>query len=264
MASPSPVHSHPVNLKVLRLSRPHIGEADVASEDPTPSTLLSLPASFGQVYVGETFSCILSINNVSETPHDVALDASVQLPSQSHVSLIHADLPTSNHRVEARKHTQQTLSYEAQEPGLHILTITVSYRRPADDEGSAGAGGAWTTFRKHYQFNAAPGLSVKTKMSAYDNTGHTVEAQIENVSAHTMTLETAEFLPLDGWRVDQFPRISMQPLAPRDVHQTAFLAVRESSSLSAAMGKISISWRRDPVGQKGWLTTGVLRLPQHL
>jgi hypothetical protein len=258
MASPSPVHTHPVNLKVLRLSRPHIGEADLANNDPTPNTLLSLPASFGQIYVGETFSCILSMNNVSDAPYDVSLAVSIQLPSQSHVSLIHSDLPTSNHRVDGKEHTQQTLSYEAQEPGLHILTITVSYR-PGEDEDAA-----WTTFRKHYQFNAAPGLSVKTKMSAYSDVAHTVEAQIENVSGNTMTLETAEFLPLEGWRVDQFPKITLQPLAPRDVHQTAFLAVRESNKFSAALGKITISWRRDPVGQKGWLTTGVLRLPQHI
>lgn len=257
MASPSPVHTHPVNLKVLRLSRPHIGEADLINNDPTPSTLLSLPASFGQIYVGETFSCILSMNNVSDSVQDVALGVSIQLPSQSHVSLIHSDLPTSNHRVNGNEHTQQTLSYEAQEPGLHILTITVSYR-PGEDA-------AWTTFRKHYQFNAAPGLSVKTKMSAYNDVSYTVEAQIENVSGNnTMTLETAEFLPAEGWKVDQFPKLTMHPLGPRDVHQAAFVAVREDKKFSAALGKITISWRRDPVGQKGWLTTGVLRLPQHI
>lgn len=263
-------HNHPINLKVLRLSRPHIGEPNVVENDPTPNTILSLPTSFGNIYVGETFNCILSTNNVSDPENnqqfDVTVSASIQLPTQnSHVTLIHPEDPTSQHALAPSKSQQQTLSYEAQEPGLHILTITVSYRKHHENEEPGDAHN--TTFRKHYQFTAAPGLAVKTKMSKFnkDNSKYTVEAQVENVSGSTMVLETAEFLPSEGWKIEAFPKpSSTYPLAPNDIYQAAFFTTRDNPKISEAMGKITISWRRDPVGQKGWLTTGLLKLPQKI
>ena len=87
--------ANPVSLKVLRLCKPslhfamHVSFLHCAPVDDEPqpgvalSGMLTLPQSFGDIYLGETFSCYISLCNVApvELAH-VGLKVEVQTQLQ--------------------------------------------------------------------------------------------------------------------------------------------------------------------------------------
>jgi hypothetical protein len=264
------MNSHKVALKVLRLSRPRLIPPDVTQFDdddqkyPRQSTLLALPSSFGSVYVGETFSCMLSLSLPTallqtQQSLSVVLSVTIQLPvSKEVITLIHSDSPESQSTLtnDTDNH-QHVINYEAKEVGLHVLTATITYK----DQNSSDDG---ITFRKHYQFTANPGINVKTKLShlALSNNSYSIEAQIENVSENIMTLETATFIPAQGWKSDAFEDHQEVTLLPKDIWQLAFITSKPDSEEEVdpvGMGSFTMSWRRNPVGEKGWLSTGPIK-----
>ena len=80
-----PVYENPISLKVMRLSKPkfhfglpvpfnvpraelpsgEVGATSAQLVEPALSGALALPHSFGDIYLGETFSCFVSLANKS-------------------------------------------------------------------------------------------------------------------------------------------------------------------------------------------------------
>lgn len=268
------ISAHKISVKVLRLSRPSLQAPDITKHNDdsddlsamVPSTNLMLPRSFGSVHVGEMFNCMVSANSPPSNthPYQITIQASIQLPnSKDHVTIISSDLPESTEVLEPKQSTQRTVQYEPKEAGLHTLTIKLAYK-PTNDEGALPI-----TFLKHYQFNATPGLNVKTKLSQLESQNrYTIEAQVENISESVMTLETTKLLPADGWKWEVFGGSQEKSIAlmPRDVHQAAFLVSHENEGVTTApsqpvgLSRFTLSWRRE-MGEKGFMTTGPLKPP---
>ncbi|KAF9585799.1 hypothetical protein BGW38_000699 [Lunasporangiospora selenospora] len=151
------------------------------------SELLMMPAAFGNIYLGETFTSYICANNESAHPvRDVILKAELQTTSvrfglsdtlaaqrsplqtqmnqapQTPRSLATTDFrPTASlgghvQLLESGKTNEMIVSHEIKELGTHILICSVQYTT---------LDGQQKSFRKFYKFQVLNPLSVKTKVN---------------------------------------------------------------------------------------------------
>lgn len=257
---------HKITVKVLRLTRPALQKQDLSKPEEPFNTSSDLTFStHGLVYVGEQFSSMISVNNSADLTnnktYNTTLSANIQLPSSEIVQLLQPDSEESTTALNPDETTQKLVTYEPKEAGLHTLTVKLIYKL-ADDEAALPV-----TFLKHYQFNATPGFSVKTKLSQLGGSDqkkdvYTIEAQIENITNATLTLETASLVPADGWQSEPFSKEESRIMSQRDVYQTAFLIQKENEEVEPSqpvgMARLGLTWRRQ-MGEKGTMMTGSLK-----
>ncbi|KAL8785346.1 MAG: hypothetical protein Q9213_003411 [Squamulea squamosa] len=267
---------HSVSLKVLRL--------------------LTLPPTFGSAYVGETFSCSLCANN--ELPHasdrrifDVKMTAEMQTPTQTiPLDLTTAGTAKDKPQLDVGESLQRIVRFDLQLEGTHVLAVSVTYTETTShDEDHPKSRDR--TFRKLYQFIAAPCLSVRTKVSQLPLHEHrdpkhaqmkpvsfVLEAQLENMADGSITLENVAFSPKPSlssasinWDVSwsDMQKMNCPFLMPRDITQVAFLIkqlsdekqlksqVETTKDGRMILGQLTIRWRT-AMGDPGFLTTGWL------
>ncbi|KAE9962186.1 hypothetical protein BLS_000702 [Venturia inaequalis] len=301
---------HTVSLKVLRLSRPSLQyqyplphtSSDHPAIDPRASLaypsadpkdnfivtpVLTLPESFQSAYVGEEFSCTVCANN-ELLPEDngrsisaVRVEAEMQTPSGK--TDIPLDAKGTDADVEEKPFLpgdsiQKIIRLNLNEPGQHVLAVTVTYTETQLSDGGA-AGGRVRTFRKLYQFKATTLIGVKTKAGdvKVKKAGlerYALEAQLENLGDRTVTLEAVAVTPKAPFKSsslnwDIFGTGSDPPhapiLYPGEVMQVAFLleGQREESSTppppseKPVLGQLNIQWR-SAMGDRGSLSTSWL------
>ncbi|KAL8958801.1 MAG: hypothetical protein Q9193_004208 [Seirophora villosa] len=269
---------HSVSLKVLRLSRPtfhehlRLPESSVDTEwpiDPDAALnqgiqggndflfqpLLKLPPAFGSAYVGETFSCTLCANNELLDDSDrlissVRINAEIQAPTQT----VPLDLGPSDGEqsgLKSGESLQKIIRFDLKEEGNHILAVSLEYTEMAakkDVEPTRRT----RTFRKLYQFVAAPCLSVRTKVSDFPLQGvenekrssakplsFALEAQLENMADGPITLVKIVFSPKAAFTTTSInweapglggDRMECPFLPPRDITQAAFLVRQKPNS----------------------------------
>lgn len=167
--------------------------------------LLPLPESFQSAYVGEEFSCTVCANN-ELLPGDngtsisaVRVEAEMQTPSSNMNIPLELDKETDAN-VEAKPYLpgdtiQKTIRLNLNEPGPHVLAVTVTYTETQLSDGGA-AGGRVRTFRKLYQFKATTLIGVKTKAGDVKGKAkkagldrYALEAQLENIGDRAVNLE---------------------------------------------------------------------------
>eukprot|EP00842_Homolaphlyctis_polyrhiza_P006583 jgi/Hompol1/6926/HPOL_002118-RA len=209
-------------------------------------SLLTLPASFGNIYLGETFSSYLCVNNESSTAVlDVAFKAELQTTTQrftladtlaasasasspvqpqpeptasaaargSRSSL--ANFSTSQSSLLPAQSAEFVIHHDLKELGIHILVCSVHYT-PASASASASQPGPGTIghgeterkfFRKFYKFQVLNPLSVKTKVNTLQDGRVFLETQVQNVSAAPMYLERMLFDPADPFTFEDLNSI---------------------------------------------------------
>ena len=187
---------HPLTLKVMRVSRPNLAShwqpffstspalsahataspLTLQGAEPLPghpktlrdlsvaSPFLTLPASFGTIQLGETFSCVLSVNNEAGVPVD---DVTVRVEMQTATSKVLLDERKATEVTLAGEPERNTLakgdslevsvSSEIKEIGQHVLGCIVSYRTPPGMQpvtsGSTDPNDPFVqSFRKFYKF----------------------------------------------------------------------------------------------------------------
>lgn len=298
---------HAVSLKVLRLSR-----ATLASQTPLPRTgfglgldisskaslaypsvdetssfpltpLLTLPASFGAAYVGETFICTLSVNNElvdgekSRTVSGVKIVAELQTPTQQQgvaLPLEHSLYATDGIEegtgcdLPPASTLQRTLRHELKEQGPHVLAVTVSYTETLHSLEGGANGGRARTFRKLYQFMSQQLLAVRSKITERkqrqrgDPRQWILEAQLENVGEVSVVLDRVWLTETEGITSQALnDRRDTTVLKPKDVEQVMFV-LSEGDVATDAVSRVSLAhlnihWRSS-MGEKGSLTTGML------
>ncbi|BFZ61803.1 hypothetical protein YB2330_002879 [Saitoella coloradoensis] len=243
---------HPLTLKVMRISRPSLQlqsptYVDPVSSVPTPSDAslalkaleeattttiptfpitnhAILPPSFGVIYVGQTFSSLVCVNNDGEEAvRGVKIRAEIQTHSGVVVEL-DPETATENDKregdqgqgeveVEGGKSIRRVISHDIREVGPHVLTITVSYATPSlpsDADTGPNSNPEQTThsFRKIFKFSGRQSLSVKTKVNDFQpslgaKVGENVilEVQIQSLE-EGMVMESLRFLPAREWEVE--------------------------------------------------------------
>jgi len=207
---------HCLALKVMRLTRPTLGiptvvqsgdrEADkgllaragqvdvnTANRQPDllPGQLLVLPQSFGNIYLGETFSSYVCVHNDStEVCGTVTVRADLQTASQR-INLVPGPTEiTSGHRetLAPGSTIDQVLHHEVKELGTHILVCEVSYT-------STVGGTDRLSFRKFFKFQVMKPLDVKTKFYNAESDEVFLEAQVQNITQTTITLDKVSLEP---------------------------------------------------------------------
>jgi hypothetical protein len=161
-----------LTLKVMRLSKPSF---DVnlpilceKSDIPGPvlnemsqngieafgvSEFLTLPHSFGNIFLGETFTCYLSVHNHS--PFDVrgvTVKAELQTTTQKFCPLDIGASPIAS--FNSGESNDYVVSHDVKEIGIHILVCTVNYIKHDGEK---------KYFRKYFKFQVMNPLSIKTQ-----------------------------------------------------------------------------------------------------
>ena len=218
----------------------------------------------------------------------------MQTPSQSVPLQLHsssADNDDSYQVSEPGSPLQRIIRFDLKEEGNHVLAVNLSY---TELSGSPAANAKVRSFRKLYQFQAQPCLSVRTKatelpaievpdktLGPYGRSSlsrYALEAQLENVSDGTIVLEEATLKARSpfwatslNWDVESDGEEEKPILNPRDVLQVAYLVEQQpgvSQNLEemkaglkrdgrVVLGQLSISWRGN-MGEMGSLSTGNL------
>ncbi|KAJ5501568.1 Protein of unknown function DUF974 [Penicillium expansum] len=301
----APKEPHSVSLKVLRLARPSLSyqhplptsntiissKASLSypsgdSDDQFILTpLLTLPPSFGSVYVGETFGCTLSANNEIHDDDNEKVLTSVRIVAEmqtpSSVAALELEPPNDSASTDGLKigeSLQKIVRFDLKEEGNHILAVSVSYTETKIGSDSQAASGRVRTFRKLYQFVAQPCLSVRTKASELpplevDNKslgpyGKTrllrfaLEAQLENVGEGAVVVKQTKLNPKPPFQSKSLNWDMMNPdmspaalptLNPRDVLQVAFLVEQEEGQ-SEGLETLQKDLRRDGRATLGQLS----------
>ncbi|KAL9604968.1 MAG: hypothetical protein Q9219_000156 [cf. Caloplaca sp. 3 TL-2023] len=253
------------------------------------SPLLTLPPAFGSAYVGETFSCTLCANN--ELPNDtnrkitdVSITTEIQAPTQT-ISLDLSSGDREKGSLEPKESLQKIVRFDLKEEGNHVLAVSIKYtERMLDaDDGSRGRA---RTFTKLYQFQSAPCIAVRSKVSDLASKGlesekrsHTkrmsfvLEAQLENMADGPITLAEVACSPKKSFDITSINwetsrvgagKAERPFLMARDVTQAAFLVKQRPNTTveltkdgRVILGQLLIRWRTS-MGDPGSLTTGWL------
>ena len=247
---------------------------------------LTLPPSFGIAYVGEPFSCTLCANNeldddIERQVSNLKLSAEMQSPSGNIALELFPD-EDSTGLLKPRASVQRNLRFDLREEGSHTLAVNISYSETTISRDQAASSGRVRSFRKLYQFPARPCLNVRTKVSSFSAEEATsthslaLEAQIDNLSDKPIVLKSIVFVPKPAFKAtslnwDAYPLekgefTNCPTMAPRDVHQVAFLiqeiqgspvkkeSLRDGRTL---LGQLGLRWWSE-MGEEGFLTTGML------
>ncbi|BGP12046.1 hypothetical protein JCM10049v2_007966 [Rhodotorula toruloides] len=312
MSAPHEQTPHLVNLKVLRASRPTLaphpplhgfdtagpgGDALRQLGGTEKGGMLALPSNFGVIYLGETFSAVLSLSNdlppSPSSPDSVA--HSVSLAVEIHTGLTPQG-PTAKHflaRVEARTEdgslapgqSLDTMAvHELKELGAHALVCTATYgAHVLGEDGVARM--VNRTLRKVYKFQVTNPISLRTKALAPTPASPTsflspterakifLEVQIQNHCDSSMWFERMRFETLPGFTLadqnDGLYEGAEALLPPGGLRQ--FLYILQAGpevpivapGASQGLGRIDIGWRTRN-GELGRLLSSTLgrRVPQ--
>ena len=306
MATSAPVYYEPssypplveglesLNISDLTASHPIELPNELHIRDFGLSQLLKLPSSFGNIYLGETFTTLVSINNEGgQYQQQQQNPYQQQPPSGAHQVNVKVELQTSSQRfnLSETKYEQLdttisvTVSHEIKELGVHILVCTVQYL--TDD-------GRRRHFRKFYKFQVSNPLAVKTKVNNMIDGRVFLEAQLQNVSAGPMFLERMKFDPSEHFDFQDLNKIISRSdnddiddnndnenenddreqqknqlvfgnnfIHPQDVRQYLYMLIPKDpqndriARTTNALGKLDIVWRSS-MGDLGRLQTSQL------
>uniref|UniRef100_A0A7S0NNI5 Trafficking protein particle complex subunit 13 n=1 Tax=Calcidiscus leptoporus TaxID=127549 RepID=A0A7S0NNI5_9EUKA len=201
-------------------------------DDCAISGMLMLPQSFGDIFLGETFSCYISLTNISPVElNQMGLKVEVQTQLQRE-TLSDSSIPEAGsvRRFAPGQTLDRIIRYELKDLGIHILICSALY---ADSYG----GGKY--FRKFFKFQVQNPLSMKSKthsLAAHNEI--LVETQLQNATSRPLFLESVSFIPS--------AQFDVEPLTNFDA------AVIEAAPLecseSAAMGSNTDASSLPPVG----------------
>lgn len=278
---------HLVALKVMRLTKPALVSPKIVTcdskdlpgnilnnylkDDATSVTqmetlaagqFLLLPQSFGNIYLGETFSCYVCVHNEINKPvHSVTIKADLQTNSQR-ILLTTQQSPVM---LDVDETLSEVIHHEVKDLGTHILVCEVTYMSNYSTLAS---------FRKFFKFEVMKPLDVKTKFYNAESDDVYLEAQVQNITSGPIILEQVSLESSQQFSVKSLNEIDenisvfgdVTLLQPQESCQYLYcLTPRENISkeiklLAAAknIGKLDIVWRSN-LGEKGRLQTSQLQ-----
>ncbi|VVC89612.1 trafficking protein particle complex subunit 13 [Leptidea sinapis] len=280
---------HLVALKVMRLTKPALvspkivtcdfkdlpgnilnnylkddATAVVQMETLAAGQFLLLPQSFGNIYLGETFSCYVCVHNETNQPvQSVSIKTDLQTSSQK------IPFAVQQHQSPVMLDTDETLGevihHEVKDLGIHVLVCEVTYMSQYNTLAS---------FRKFFKFEVVKPLDVKTKFYNAESDEVFLETQVQNITSGPIVLEQVSLESSQQFSVKSlnedtsgnsvFGDVTL--LQPQESCQYLYcLTAKENISrdiklLVAAknVGKLDIVWRSN-LGEKGRLQTSQLQ-----
>ncbi|XP_063962541.1 trafficking protein particle complex subunit 13-like isoform X2 [Lytechinus pictus] len=247
----------------------------------TMGEILTLPQNFGSIYLGETFSCFVSVHNDSiQATQDIHVKTDLQTSSQRLTLSGGSTPPTPSLAPGAC--IDQVIHHEVKELGTHILVCAVSYTSPT---------GETLSFRKFYKFQVLKPLDVKTKFynaeyslrmrasGGYQSDEVYLEAQIQNITQSPMCMEKVSLEPAADYIVEELNSTQTEDtskklifggftyLNPMDTRQYLYCLKAKTQAGAdrpslikgvSSIGKLDIVWKTT-LGEKGRLQTSQLQ-----
>jgi len=214
---------HSLALKVMRLTRPSLASPSIVQSEPRDITkdilkthletdlksldgyenlnlgkFLLLPQAFGNIYLGETFSCYVCVHNDStDVCRNVTIRADLQTGTQR-INLVPGQGLTDNagntrSEFAPGSTVDHVLNHEVKELGTHILVCEVTYNSAASSEK--------LNFRKFFKFQVMKPLDVKTKFYNAESDEVFLEAQVQNITNGTISIEKVALEPSHNFTV---------------------------------------------------------------
>ncbi|KAH7889955.1 DUF974-domain-containing protein [Phlebopus sp. FC_14] len=322
---------HLLSLKVMRVSRPGLASAwepfyssspsfsahstasvlSLQGKSPLPghpktlrdlthvSEFLTLPAAFGAVQLGETFSSCICVNNESNVQIE-GVSVSIEMQTANSKTVL-AELGGLDYRLTIADALEHVIHHEVKELGQHVLSCTVSYRLPLGFHHPPGPADGSNdpsvqSFRKFYKFAVTNPLSVKTKVHTpkspsalrdpLEREKTFLEVHIQNMTQEPMWFERMELECIEGWSAvdanhlsrasessgdNQLFSGSMALMQPQAVRQYIYILspstipsfpVSPQPGSIIPLGRLDIAWRSQ-FGKPGRLLTSMLcrRIP---
>ncbi|KAL3994660.1 hypothetical protein ACH3XW_22620 [Acanthocheilonema viteae] len=276
-----------LTLKVMRLARPKFYENICMPIDPADTTsqligsalcrltgqeaadmpigkYLMAPQKFENIYLGETFTFYVCVQNISDkVATDICVKTDLQTTSQRNA--LPSQLQEANAVLEPGKCLGEVITHEIKEIGQHILVCAVSYKTSKNE----------MYFRKFFKFPVTKPIDVRTKFyNAEDNLNNDVylEAQIQNTSELPMVLEKVILEPSDFYISSEISppeteneSMEQSYLNPSDIRQYLFCLKPKTTDYSlnyfrkgTSIGKLDMVWRTS-MGERGHLQTSALQ-----
>lgn len=240
---------------------PSLGNTTVALAT-TP--LLTLPQTFGDIYLGETLSAFVSTCN--QAPYVLSamqLKVEVQTSSQRQLLFSRAGGGPSGSLVPAGR-ADCIVRYELREVGVHILICSATF---------VDADGESRNLRKFFKFQVQNPLSMKSKSHTL-GTGTAaesvlVETQVQNATSSALYLTSVRFVPTQSLSVDDLNHFEQRPdqlscLKPGDVQQYMYRlraaqgAPTDALRSASALGRMDVHWR-GPMVEPGHLQSNMVQ-----
>ncbi|KRX83503.1 putative trafficking protein particle complex subunit 13 -like protein [Trichinella sp. T6] len=140
----------------------------------------------GNVYLGEVFSCYISIlNGTGEIVTEVNLKVDIQTNATR--VLLPFKYQDTSLTLNAGQSVGDSISHEVKEIGLHLLVCALSYSK---------ANGEKVFFRQFFQFPVLKPLDVCTKLCSAENDTVYLEAQVQNTTDADMIMERVALEPV--------------------------------------------------------------------
>jgi len=296
---------HSLALKVMRLTRPSIASPTIVQSEQRDLTkdilenhlksdlqsldglehlnvgkFLLLPQAFGNIYLGETFSCYVCVHNDST---DVCKNVTIRADLQTATQRINVvpGLGVADNAANTRSEfapgstVDHVLSHEVKELGTHILVCEVTYSTATSEK---------LNFRKFFKFQVMKPLDVKTKFYNAESDEVFLEAQVQNITNGTICLEKVALEPSfnftvtplngggDGGTSAVFGDGSCLQsqdswqflfcLQPRP--ETATSGGRTAAKSATNIGKLDIVWRTSLCDRGRLQTSQLQRLPPNV
>lgn len=231
------------------------------------SPLLTLPQSFGDIYLGETLSAYVSTCNQAPYPLGaVQLKVEVQTSSQRQLLLSRAgDAPAGGLAPAGR--ADCIVRYELREVGVHILICSAAF---------VDADGESRNLRKFFKFQVQNPLSMKSKSHPLGvgtaAEAVLVETQVQNCTASPLNLTAVRFVTAGAIAVDDLNSFVQRAdqlacLKPGDVQQYMYRlraapgAPADALRAASALGRMDVRWR-GPMAEVGHLQSNMVQRRQ--
>ncbi|KAI9582602.1 probable trafficking protein particle complex subunit 13 homolog [Glossina fuscipes] len=252
----------------LRQSLENEGTTVAGAETLAVGQFMLLPQSFGNIYLGETFSSYICVHNcTSHTVEGVSVKADLQSNS-TRISLPIHENKSKPATLAPDETLDDVIRYEVKEIGTHVLVCEVNYVTLA---------GIAQYFRKFFKFQVLKPLDVTTKFYNAEMDEIYLEAQIQNITTGPFCLEKVELDSSEQYTVTALNTLpngesvftSKNMLQPKNSCQFLYCIkpkpeiAKDINLLRMAnnVGKLDIVWRSN-LGEKGRLQTSPLqRLP---
>ncbi|TRM59410.1 hypothetical protein BD626DRAFT_508230 [Schizophyllum amplum] len=218
-----------------------------------------LPASFGSIQLGETFSSCLCANNDTQVDVD-SVTVRVEMQTAT-TKVVLGEFGGPQYTLAAGDTLECIVNHEVKELGQHVLSCIVTYRlppnarppQPSDDPDDP----QMQNFRKFYKFVVTNPLSVKTKV----HTPKSPSAQLSPTERDKIFLERMSLEPVDGWDVED-PQDMRQYIYIMNPKSPPKIPVVHSPGSIIPLGRLDIAWRSS-FGEPGRLLTSMLsrRIP---
>eukprot|EP00116_Pleurobrachia_bachei_P019201 sb/3479463/ len=288
-SSTTSTSAHALSLKVMKLSKPAIipswplqvepkdccGEELMALREKDIAVLpkienfpfgeiLTVPQNCGSIYLGETFSSFVNVQNESnQTVRDVVLKTDLQTSSQR--------MPLSNPTGQAMvsklvpgDNISEVINHEVKELGGQLLVCSVSYINTSGEK---------LMFRKYYKFQVLKPLDIRTKFFPTPDDEIFLEAAVTNTTPHSLHMQKVALVPSAIYNVTDLNFLEngdsifaeSDYINPEDTWQYVFkltpkLDAHEKANVKgvSSVGKLDIGWLSN-FGEKGRIQSSQLQ-----